>query len=153
MVSASEYLKELEEIAYNSSKGWKITTLNTLDTEYDKIQFQYTLDSLNDPNIAQEYKNGSLDAFMTANSDLRLDQLISKLAPSLINDIKDCTQNKYSALLDRTHIAFIPLNNFNAFCSRKSYGGEPLDGYIICINHGLYFCLSLISKALLVENI
>lgn len=153
MVSAKEYIQELREIAYNSPNGWRITTEPTLDEAYDKEQFETTLRYLNDPQAYDAYKKGDFDALIDANKEIDFDTLISKLSPSLIEDIRDCTDQKYHKILENTHLSFIPYNNFSAFCSGKDNFREPLDGYIICINQGLYFCLSLLSKAFVFENL
>lgn len=153
MVSAKEYIQELREIAYNSRNGWRIKTEATLEEEYDKEQFETTLRYLNDPQAYDTFKNGGFDELIHNNKDIDFDELISKLSPSLLEDIRDCTDEKYHKILENTYVSFIPYNNFSAFCTGKDNFREPLDGYIICINQGLYFCLSLLSKAFVFENL
>ena len=154
MKSAEKYLHEVREMAYNSSKGWMVTVESVFEEEYDDIQFKNTLASINYKDILQDFESGKLDHFIKENSEeKRLDLLISKLAYSLMEDIKDCTQNKYSDKWNNTYLSFIPYNDCTAFCSNVDDFLEPLDGYIICINQGLYYCLNLISKAFVVETV
>lgn len=153
MISTKKYLKGLERVVRKSPDGWRIVGEQIYDDDFDKIKFENTLESLGATETLAKFRAGKLEEYMEINKDSTVDEIISKLALSLIEDIEDCTSDQYNSKLKQTHLTLLPLKLVNAFCFNRSEGNELLDGYIICINQGLFFCLKLLAKAIVIEQL
>lgn len=153
MNSTNEFLNRVLISSKRSSQGWNLSNEQKYDDEYDSLKFKKSLEILDANEIIERFEANDIEEYIQNGGKGSFDEMIQKLADSLKDDIKDCTKGKYDYILEKTAIGLIPLSLVHAFCTNVNEFNEPLDGNLICINQGLYFCLSLLAKAIVMENL
>ncbi len=78
---------------------------------------------------------------------------IQNVAVQLKEDLIDYLAPTHHAEYQKTQMVFLPLPAFDGFCIDRDQQGRQLDGYVICLNEGLWVCAQLLAKAFVLENL
>ena len=151
-MNAHDLLKELIREAVADRHYWKLKTSTNPNPDYDKRRITRALDILGESHLAKEIIEGKHDFANQYRHVTDYDRLINGICDSLKQDIADCTNNHYSDVLEQIQIGIMPTGQAQAYCLNQNRDGKIIDGHVICINQGLYFCLQLIAKALVVKS-
>lgn len=148
-MNAFEYSEILKKRLTKDAGGWSLSRVANPDQNYEEEKFMKVLEYLgesysNIKNDVDEYR-GILSGDDLFSSQLKI------LSKSLKEDIENFTNGAYNELLVGTDLSFLPTGRFGGFALSHDDFESKLDGYVIGINEGLYFCLQLLAKALVFE--
>lgn len=143
------YLAYLEGMAKSNRNAWELQSRRTGTDASRRAKLDATLRFFN-----QEHQLDALD------ERLRNEPRSSGLSPALREvveqiavDLEDYIRPEHVAAFRRTTVGLLPLSGVDAFCVNRTMFKEPLDGYLVIMNEGLFLCLQLLSKAFLLENL
>lgn len=85
--------------------------------------------------------------------DLGFHEVLELLAGSLRNDVAQCLTSDQEQFLETVHFKFLDVGLMNACCIAADVDGQPLDGYIVFLNEGLYFSLMQLFSAVVFEEL
>lgn len=143
------YLARLSEMAGTHRHAWSLRSERTGTDESRREKLSATLRFFD-----QEQQLEVLD------KRLRNEPPTSGLSPSLrevveqiAGDLEEYLQSSDIERYRRTTVGLLPLSGVDAFCVDRTIWKEPLDGYLVIMNEGLFMCMQLLSKAFLLENL
>lgn len=88
----------------------------------------------------------------TESDEISFSYQLELLALQLMEDLKDYINKENHERFDLSYIGFLPTGKVGAFCLNKTAKNELLDGYLICINEGLYLAIQILSRAFVTAN-
>lgn len=156
MIDPAEYLKSLRRTAVLEEFGWRLSTQGNPDIDYENRKIKRTLETLGQPELYESLLGDQNELQVSNRGVDDFDRLINMLSGSLKQDIRECVGSSCEAKLSKTALGLLPIGISNAFCINKTLihdYEEQLDGYLICVNQGLYFCLQLLAKSIVLENL
>jgi len=145
------YLKSYRADIFLRCERWSAQTQKSSDYTNQKLKKAIEILDENKMSFASEEDKKEFYQHVDGERDYKV--IIQLLEKSLITDIKDCTNNFHSNVLDNTALGILPFGETSAYCSRVTKDYENLDGHIIIISEGLYIGLQLLSKAIVIENL
>lgn len=140
MIDPRAYLEVLKKQAFQR-RGWDFADEGRQPDEYDvqlrnKILQTFSPDSMPDGVEDTGYS-----------TKLRI-QLMGK---TLHEDLVQMAGDELRESIQNTAVGFLPTGKFNGFCVGRTDERQALDGYVIGINYGLYYCCSLLGEAIVRE--
>lgn len=162
MVDPYVYLEYLRKNSAVSKFGWKLGTSTKADETYAKRKLKRSFEVLGQSesyDALSHLIDGEQDQWKRNRGVGDYDRLMQALASSLKDDINECTEGSFSDVLSKTAVGLLPIGLSNAFCINETLVEkdgefeEELDGSVICVNEGLYFCLQMLAKCIVLENL
>lgn len=149
MQSASEYLRQLSTRARKHRHAWWLTSEQTGTEESRRTKMLATLAFYGQEHLAEKLESRIDQAPSVAalSSDLR------GVVDQTAHDLQDYLQPEEHEAFKRTLFGLLPLSAVDAFCLDRTRWGEQLDGYLVIMNEGLFVCVQLLAKAMLLENL
>ena len=149
MQKPAEYFRKLVQSTPHELHFWSLVSerTGTPDSRIAKmrgtLQYFGQLDKLDDLYSKQE----------AAPSTAALSPSLCGLLEQLSDDLEEYVQEEHLADYRRTYFGMLSLRSVDGCCINQTLSGEPLDGYLILINEGLWVCLQLLAKAFVLENL
>ena len=150
-MTVDEYADWLANALLVRGTGWRLSRIANTNTEYEDKKFEHTLAYLGLK--PDDVKESVEDIRQRMANDTRFNAQLRILAEHLHSDLKEFTGAPHAAGVDASRIHFLPSGYFNGFCLNKDAFKQPLDGYLIGLNEGLYFSLEFLAKAYVVESV
>ena len=133
-----------------SRRKWSLEAKEDLSDNYSKAKLMVNLATLGTPfeveDIEREFGIQKLDG---RDSMIQLGRILMQ---SLSQDVADCLDAGELNTLSLCNIRMIDIGQTNALCSNRDIGGDPIPGYVVLANQGLYFCIKLLITAQIYED-
>lgn len=127
---------------------WSLTSIKTGTPETQRAKLKGTLDFFNRLDLLEKIEQ---DIIKSPNES-DLSQNINKLAEQLKEDLCDYLSDEENDKFKITELLFLPLPTADGYCINSDFSGNLLDGYIVCINEGIWLCSQLLGKSFVLEN-
>ncbi|NJA06846.1 hypothetical protein HC024_14110 [Methylococcaceae bacterium WWC4] len=128
---------------------WQLQSIKTGSEDRQREKLKATLGYFERLDLFHELEKQLLET--PDEMDLSVD--IDRLAQQLKEDLPDYISAKDNEKFEITELLFLPLPNADGYCINQDISGNNLDGYIICLNEGLWICSQLLGKAFVLENL
>ncbi len=127
---------------------WRLQSIKTGTEDRQREKLKATLEYFGKLDLYPELEKQILE---TPN-EIELSSDIERLAQQLKEDIPDYINENDNVKFQITELIFLPLPNADGYCLNQDTAGNQLDGYIVCLNEGLWICSQLLGKAFVLEN-
>lgn len=153
MQKVDNYIREFLNKEHESGNAWALIGQEIFSDEFALKRLKSSLRLLNknfDDNLDEDesFKN-----LVSLGKEQSFSLLLQNIVPSIIEDIQEWTNYAYDQQIKNTRIVLAPLRTFSAFSLDRDENSTLFDGYVIFVNQALYFCLRLLAKASLIENL
>lgn len=141
--AALEYFRALQRVEFRRKYGWNLSGGSGELPQEKQLRINDILDTLGVPEDYSEIQEVLDDHW----------KLMGVLGYHVWSDMFECVCQEHHTLLAGAIVGFVPIGHINAFCLNCNDTGELLDGHIIGVNAGLFFCAELLAQAIVVENL
>lgn len=149
MQSASEYLEQLATRARMHRHAWRLTSERTGTDETRRAKMLATLAFYGTEHLAEKLASNLDEEPPVADLSADLRGVVEQTA----QDLQDYLLPEEQEAFKRTLFGLLPLSAVDAFCLDRTRWGVQLDGYLVIMNEGLFVCVQLLAKAMLLENL
>lgn len=127
---------------------WRLQSIKTGTEDKQREKLKGTLTYFEKMDLFPELEK----QILATPDEIDLSTDIDRLAQQLKEDLVDYINLKDNEKFKITELLFLPLPSADGFCLNQDISGNHLDGYIICLNEGLWICVQLLGKAFVLEN-
>lgn len=149
MITAVNYFEVLSKNARREHDAWWLTSERTGTDDSRKDKLRATLQF-----FGQEAKLDELSHILNSSPESSaLSPELSGMFEQLALDLREYLRPEELDVFQNIHFGLLPLSSVDGLCLDRSIQGEPLDGFLVILNEGLWVCAQLLAKSFVLENL